>query len=129
MARRTNFGSTNLPVTRAAYDQRMAEVLNKLDMSEDVYGEYTTPGNVSFNGGTSISVICPGAVVGAPYFFNVATMSVAATTCPANPPSHVWVNSNNNVTLRWSSATQTAGDVLSGAGSVIFVIGQRVKRK
>ena len=128
MARRSNFGSTNLPVTRAAYDQRMAELLNKLDMSEDVYGVYTTPGNVAFSG-TAISVICPGAVVGSPYFFNVATMSVAATTCAANMPDHVCVHSPDNVTLRWNSSVHTAGDVLSGAGSVIFVTGKRVGRK
>jgi hypothetical protein len=97
-------------------------------MSEDIYGEYTTPGSVSF-GGTAISVICPGAVVGAPYFFNVAMMSVAATTCAANMPDHVCIYSPNTVTLKWSPATHTAGEALSGEGSVVFVTGKRVGRK
>ena len=131
---RKSIGAVNLPQLDNAYNAQLTRLLNSLDLRDDIYGEVTLAGTCHLNG-TIVSVPCAGAVMGAPYFFNTGALSsnlaggTGNVTCTMNLPNAVRVASTGNLELTWNAAMNTSGDVIGGAGAMIFVEGRRVRRR
>jgi hypothetical protein len=131
---RRSITDPNLPNIDHAFNSKLSRILEKLDLRDDIYGEVTLAGTCHLNG-TIVSVPCAGAVMGAPYFFNTGALSsnlaggTGNVTCTMNLPNAVRVASTGNLELTWNAAMNTAGDVVGGAGAMLFVEGRRIRRK